>query len=253
MSVLFTGIKAALFHFSEKNSKLPSGLPPPPYTAGAEFNLRLLCGARFFELKTVQTLDGEDLPVSKPCIDARDECYNVEWSTELTVPEAFDEYVKAWFAIKLISEEFQLGAPDGFVFNMSVGYDLQGIKSQKIDRFIEGLKDASGSPIWDECRKWTLANITNFSNIDRGFIDRISPNICRSITLSTLHGCPPEEIERIASYLIKEKHLNTYVKINPTILGTKLPERRWTQQGSDTFPSATAISKKIFSSKTQYR
>ncbi|NCB27771.1 MAG: FAD-dependent oxidoreductase, partial [Bacteroidia bacterium] len=49
-----------------------------------------------------------------------------------------------------------------------------------------------------------------------------SPNICSSITLSTLHGCPPEEIERIASYLIKEKHLNTYVKINPTILGYKL-------------------------------
>ena len=26
-------------------------------------------GSRFFELKTVQTLDGEDLPVAKPCID----------------------------------------------------------------------------------------------------------------------------------------------------------------------------------------
>ena len=35
-------------------------------------------GSRFFELKTVQILDGEDLPVSKPCIKADDECYNVE-------------------------------------------------------------------------------------------------------------------------------------------------------------------------------
>ena len=34
-------------------------------------------GCRFFELKTVQTLDGEDLPVSKPCIKADDEGYNV--------------------------------------------------------------------------------------------------------------------------------------------------------------------------------
>ena len=40
-------------------------------------------GSRFFELKTVQILDGEDLPVSKPCILADDECYNCEWSTEL--------------------------------------------------------------------------------------------------------------------------------------------------------------------------
>ena len=30
---------------------------------------------------------------------------------------------------------------------MSVGYDLAGIKSEKIDRFIEGLKDASGTEI----------------------------------------------------------------------------------------------------------
>ncbi|MEG2455776.1 MAG: FAD-dependent oxidoreductase, partial [Oscillospiraceae bacterium] len=40
-----------------------------------------------------------------------------------------------------------------------------------------------------------------------------------SITLSTLHGCPPDEIERIATYLITEKGLNTYVKCNPTLLG----------------------------------
>ncbi|MGD9667130.1 MAG: putative selenate reductase subunit YgfK [Synergistaceae bacterium] len=215
--------KGGAFPFLEEKLETPFGPAAGPHTQLAQNLISAYsAGARFFELKTVQTLDGEDLPVSKPCIDARDECYNVEWSTELTVGNAYDEYVKAWFAIKLISEEFQLGAPDGFVFNMSVGYDLHGIKSQKIDRFIEGLKDASRSPVWDECRKWALANITDFSNIDVGYIDRISPNICRSITLSTLHGCPPEEIERIATYLIKEKHLNTYVKINPTILGYKL-------------------------------
>src|ERR1035437_1441338 len=81
-------------------------------------------GSRFFELKTIQIIDGEDLPVSKPCIAGDDECYNVEWSTELYVPQAFDEYVKAWIAIQVISKEFDLGAMDGFQFNMSVGYDL---------------------------------------------------------------------------------------------------------------------------------
>ena len=101
-------------------------------------------GARFFELKTVQTMDGPELAkcISKPCITAGDECYNCEWSTELYVPEAFAEYVKAWVACKLLAKEFGLGDPDGFVFNMSVGYDLAGIQSPKINAFIDGLIEA---------------------------------------------------------------------------------------------------------------
>ena len=176
-------------------------------------------GSRFFELKTVQTLDGEDLPVAKPCIDAADEGYNCEWSTELRVPEAFDEYVRAWYALKLIAREFELGDPDGFIFNMSVGYDLDGIRSPKIDDFIEGLKDASQSRVWAECRNRTLNRLDCFTNIDKSFVDAISPHVCTSVTLSTLHGCPPDEIERIAAYLITEKKLNTFVKCNPTMLG----------------------------------
>lgn len=41
-------------------------------------------GSRFFELKTVQIMDGAELSacVNKPCILADDECYNCEWSTE---------------------------------------------------------------------------------------------------------------------------------------------------------------------------
>ena len=68
-----------------------------------------VAGSRFFELKTVQKLDGEDLPVSKPCIKADDECYNCEWSTELYVPQAYDEYIKAWFACKVLAREYGLG------------------------------------------------------------------------------------------------------------------------------------------------
>ena len=175
-------------------------------------------GARYFELKTVQTLDGEDLPVSKPCILAADEGYNVEWSTELTVPEALDEYVKAWVALKLIAKAFDMGSPDGFAFNMSVGYDLQGIQSEKIDRFIEGLKNAAGLPVFAECRDWALQNLDKLG-LDADYVNGISPMVCRSITLSTLHGCPAGEIERIAAYLISGKRLNTLVKMNPTLLG----------------------------------
>ena len=40
-------------------------------------------------------------------------------------------------ACKLLAKELHLGDPDGFVFNMSVGYDLEGIKSEKIDTYIK--------------------------------------------------------------------------------------------------------------------
>lgn len=109
-------------------------------------------GSRFFELKTVQIIDGEDLPVSKPCIKADDECYNCEWSTELYVPQAQEEYIKAWFLLSVMAKEYGLGAMDGFQFNMSVGYDLEGIKSPKIDLFIESMKDAKDTETYKNCR-----------------------------------------------------------------------------------------------------
>jgi len=34
-----------------------------------------------------------------------------------------------------------------------------------------------------------------------------------------MHGCPLEEIGKIASYLIQEMGFNTNVKLNPTLLG----------------------------------
>ncbi|MCK4308408.1 MAG: putative selenate reductase subunit YgfK, partial [Candidatus Atribacteria bacterium] len=39
--------------------------------------------------------------------------------------------------------------------------------------------------------------------------------------LSTMHGCPPKEIEAICRYLMEKKKLHTFVKLNPTLLGYK--------------------------------
>ncbi|MEE0610566.1 MAG: putative selenate reductase subunit YgfK, partial [Oscillospiraceae bacterium] len=176
-------------------------------------------GARFFEVKTVQKMDGADLAacVPRPCILAADEGYNQEWSTELTVAQAQDEYIKAWCALKVISKVYGLGDPDGFVFNMSVGYDLEGIKGRKVNSYIDNMMDASKTAQFKECKKV----LTELFPAERDFIAHISPRVSRSVTVSTLHGCPPQEIERIASYLLTKKHLHTFVKCNPTILGYK--------------------------------
>ncbi len=178
-----------------------------------------LTGSRFFELKTVQILDGEDLPVNKPCILADDECYNCEWSTELYVPQAYAEYVKAWVALKALSVEWGLGAADGFVFNISVGYDLAGIKSEKIDKYLNDMIEAKDHPVFKECIQWLKDHKDCFTKLTDEMIEAIPSDICKSATVSTLHGCPPQEIESIASYLITEKGLNTFVKCNPTLLG----------------------------------
>lgn len=188
-------------------------------------------GGRFFEIKTVQKIDGEDLKVTKPCILANDEGYNIEWSTELTVPDAQDEYIKAWVMLHLMAKEFGLGAQDGFQFNMSVGYDLAGIKTEKLNRFIDTMMDASNAESFKGAIADAKANLSKFSKVTESDIDAIPAAICNSATISTLHGCPPNEIESIANYLIEEKHLHTFVKCNPTLLGYEFARETMDKMG----------------------
>ena len=223
-----------IYEIFGRKLETPFGPAAGPHTQLAQnIVAAYVAGSRFFELKTVQKIDGEDLPVNKPCIKADDECYNCEWSTELYVPQAFDEYVKAWFACKVLAKEMELGAEDGFQFNMSVGYDLEGIKLPKVDRFIEGMKDASETEIFKECRSWLLENLDRFDKVTGEDVEAITANICNSVTLSTLHGCPPQEIERIARYLLEEKHVHTFIKCNPTLLGYEYARNLMDSMGYD--------------------
>ena len=214
----------------------PVGPAAGPHTQLAQ-NLvaAYVAGARFFELKTVQKMDGPELSacIPKPCIVAEDEAYNCEWSTELYVPQAMAEYIKGWILIHVIAKEFGLGSPNGFQFNMSCGYNLEGIKDKKIDDFIEGLKDAGDTAIFKECKQWLLEHISLFEHVTKEDIEAVPAEICNSITLSTMHGCPPQEIENIVTYLLKEKHINTYVKCNPTLLGYEFVRKAMDDLGYD--------------------
>lgn len=192
-------------------------------------------GARFFELKTVQIMDGAELAacVNKPCIKADDEGYNCEWSTELYVPEAQDEYIKAWFILHVMAKEYGLGAQDGFQFNISVGYDLAGIRSPKIDLFIDSMKDAKDTETWKTCKSYLEEHMDDFKNFTKEDLDGIPSAICNSVTISTLHGCPPREIESIADYLLEEKGFHTFIKCNPTLLGYEFARETMDQMGYD--------------------
>lgn len=180
-----------------------------------------LTGSRYIELKTVQIMDGEEImaAIPKPCILSEDEAYNCEWSTELTVKQALEEYVKSHIAIQVLAKEFGLADKKDFTLNMSAGYNLEGIKDKKIDDFLEGLKDASNLDVYKDSINYLKENIGLFKNVTLEDIEKIEPMVCNSITLSTMHGCPADEIESIAKYLLEEKHLHTYVKCNPTLVG----------------------------------
>jgi putative selenate reductase len=190
----------------------PLGVAAGPHTQMAQNIISAwLCGASYIELKTVQTLD--ELEISKPCIDMQDEGYNCEWSQELRIHQSFEEYLKAWILIHLLQYKLGRGKQEkrGFVFNMSIGYNFEGIQHENVQWFLKNMLDSGVAkhamlqellPLYPE-----LANI------------EIPGCISNNITLSTMHGCPPDEIEKIGHYLLKEKKLHTLVKLNPTLLG----------------------------------
>lgn len=178
-----------------------------------------IAGANHFELKTVQILEGEELGIKKPCIYVEEEAYNTEWSTELSILEALEEYIKAYVLLHLLAREFEFGDEEHITFYMSVGYSLRGIQSKGVDYFIESLKDASNTRIWKECIDVTLHHIDYFTRVTKEEVNQIRPQIANRITLSTMHGCPVEEIDQIVIYLLERKQCHVYVKCNPTLVG----------------------------------
>ncbi|HET9594045.1 MAG TPA: hypothetical protein VFP65_00610 [Anaeromyxobacteraceae bacterium] len=190
----------------------PWGPAAGPHTQLAQ-NLVLswLAGGRFLELKTVQVRD--DLVIPRPCIDMQTVGFNVEWSQELTVPESLEEYVKGAMLVEMLKADGQgKGLPDG-VLDMSVGYDLAGIRSAKVGAFLDGMRDAGA--IVERLRCELPGELARFR--DLAYPTRLSD----TLTLSTFHGCPPDEIERIAEHLLRERGLHVVVKLNPTLLGRR--------------------------------
>jgi putative selenate reductase len=212
----------------------PIGVAAGPHTQLAQNIVAAwLTGARFIELKTIQTLD--DLVVSKPCIDMQDEGYNCEWSQELKIHDSFNQYLDAWILIHILKDILNYGdlVNPGVIFNMSVGYNLEGILKNNVQWFFKKMNDAS-----EELEK-KLDGIKGFyphiSNI------KISPQISNNVTLSTMHGCPPDEIEKIGHYLLNEKKLHTAIKLNPTLIGKETLRNILTQSGFETYVPDSAF------------
>jgi putative selenate reductase len=173
-----------------------------------------LAGSRIIELKTVQALD--ELKIPRPCIDSANVTFNVEWSQELKLEESLREYVSASIFLQILKESNLLGdcyptGCDETIFDMSIGYNLEGIRSPRVRAWIEGMKDASA--VIDELRSTFTGRFRQYRDLP------FSTKISDTITLSTFHGCPPEEIEGIVTFLLEEMGLHVCIKMNPTLLG----------------------------------
>ena len=134
-----------------------------------------VAGSRFFELKTVQVMDGEELSkcVNKPLHRGAGRVLQLRVVDRARGSAGLCRVREGMVCLPPHRSRVRLGSPDGFVFNMSVGYDLEGIKSPKVDAYIEGMKDASGSEVWNECRTWALANLDKFEHVDAAFVESI--------------------------------------------------------------------------------
>jgi putative selenate reductase len=201
--------------FHGKPAATPLGPASGPHTQMAQnIILAFLGGGRIMELKTVQILDQLDIP--RPCIDVRNIGFNVEWSQELRLQDSLREYIIAYVLLKIIEEMEILGIPQGdpfynTIFDISVGYDLKGISSPPVHKWLQRIMNAA-----EDITKVLDTLPEKYAHLKKLPVD---PHIANSATLSTFHGCPRDEIEAIVQHLISGHGLHVIVKMNPTLLG----------------------------------
>jgi putative selenate reductase len=187
--------------------------------------LSFLGGGRFMELKTVQINDALEIP--RPCIHVPHIGYNVEWSQELRVPQSALEYVKGWWLIHMLCSEHGpglWGADPQTSFDVSIGYDLAGVQSDKVTGYLAAMRDAS--TLIELLRAELPAQLQRWASVP------VPSQVSDSITISTFHGCPADEIEAIAAQCL-DWGWNTVVKLNPTLLGHDRTRSMLDAQGYD--------------------
>ncbi|MBN1511233.1 MAG: 4Fe-4S dicluster domain-containing protein [Phycisphaerae bacterium] len=200
--------------FHGRPAGTPVGPAAGPHTQMAQ-NLLLsyVAGGRILELKTVQANDRLTIP--RPCIDMAGVGYNVEWSQELRIGQSVREYVAGVMLIEMFRHgpwgEGLAAAAGDVIYEASVGYDLQGIQSHKVCDFLEQMR--SPKTVVERLRAQIPREFHTARELD------FPHELATSLTLSTFHGCPPDEIERIGEFLLGDQGFDLCVKLNPPLLG----------------------------------
>lgn len=189
----------------------PLGMAAGPHTQLAQnMVLAYLGGARFMELKTVQVLDRLKIP--RPCMHIPHYGLNVEWSQELSLEQSTEEYVKTFWILECLKQEGAYGQLQGdlrFALDISAGYDLAGLQAPTMTRFLDQVQNPE--PLLNQLSRLARESGSHWQHAPKG-------PLSRGVTLSTFHGCPPQEIEAMATLLL-ERGFHVTLKLNPTLLG----------------------------------
>lgn len=200
------------FH-GERSSNVVGPAAGPHTQLAQNIALSYLAGSRICELKTVQILD--ELKIPRPCIDVENIGFNVEWSQELKIEQSTIEYPKSALLIAaLIREGYPAGVEakdQDYLLDLSLGYDLKGIQDPRVTGFVHAMMDASN--VVDRILDELPPDLAKYKDL------AVPSRLISCITLSTFHGCPADEIELIARYLLEEIGVHVVVKLNPTLLG----------------------------------
>jgi putative selenate reductase len=202
--------------FHGKVAATPVGPAAGPQTQMAQnILLSWLAGSRVLELKTVQIND--QLVINRPCIDMTNVGYNIEFSQELRLHESIHEYVAGMMLVEIFKASdllhFERSQFDktSTIYDFSLGYDLDGISSKRIREFIAALRNARNHI--DKLRMEIPDPWKRYRDLP------YPEEISNTVTVSTFHNCPPNEIERICSFLLTEIGMDVVIKMNPTMLG----------------------------------
>lgn len=200
------------FH-GERSANVVGPAAGPHTQLAQNIALSYLAGSRILELKTVQILD--ELEIPRPCIDVENIGFNVEWSQELKIEQSTLEYPKSALLIAaLVKSGYPAGVEGGdtdYLLDLSLGYDLKGIRDERVTGFVHTMMDASA--VIDRLLEALPPDLAKYKSLE------IPSRLISCITLSTFHGCPADEIELIARYLLEEIGVHVVVKLNPTLLG----------------------------------
>jgi len=198
----------------QRRAANPIGPAAGPHTQLAQNMVQgWLAGARVFELKTIQVRD--QLSIPRPCIHAPHYALNVEWSQELSLAESVREYQKtAWLLEILRRSRAGGGLPPranlDFLLDLSVGYSLEGLRSTAMRGALQALRQPEAG--FESLRDTLDAQQRRWAG------DPPAGPVAECVTLSTFHGCPPEEIGAMAGCLL-EDGWHVIIKLNPTLLG----------------------------------
>ena len=95
---------------------------------------------------------------------------------------------------------------------MSVGYNLDGIRSPRV-RCVDRVHERRPRGDRQTAAASSTGRFARYRDLE------FPACISDTISLSTFHGCPADQIEDIVTFLLAEMGCHVCIKLNPTLLG----------------------------------